>query len=67
MVTSAAACMRAISAGDLIMRQALTMSSPETILRLKPETLLDVVDDEVAGRMLDGERPVGGGRRRPWR
>src|SRR5688572_8765685 len=37
---AADASMRAISAGDLIMRQALTNASPEMIGRLKPVTLL---------------------------
>ncbi len=37
---AADASMSAISAGDLIMRQALTSASPETIGRLKPDTWL---------------------------
>ena len=48
--------MRASSAGDLCMRQALTRASPETIGRGVPEAFCHVIDDEIARRRLDGER-----------
>ena len=57
---AADASISASSAGDLIMRQALTSASPETIGAVEAGHLAHVVDDEMARRLLDRERLPGG-------